>query len=50
MRDLRNGACPLCQHNEVLESVAAEFGDQDHEKQMSVTYDKRWVASGRNPK
>jgi hypothetical protein len=34
----------------VLESLAAEFGDADSEKQMSVTYDKRWVAGGRNPK
>lgn len=49
MRDLRKGTCPLCEHNEILEVDVAEFGHNDLERRMCVTYDKRWVVSGRNP-
>lgn len=50
MRDMRDGICPLCEHNEIIEAVAAEFGDQDVERVKAVTYDPRWVIEGRNPK
>jgi len=50
MRDLRKGTCPLCEHNEVIESVAAEFSHSSAETPMSVTYDARWVVGGRNPR
>ena len=50
MKDLRNGRCPLCDHNQVVAAEAAEFGHNDGEKRMSVTYDQRWVLVGRNPR
>ena len=50
LRDLRQGRCPLCDHREVLESQVAEFGDQSVEHPMCVTYDKRWIQEGRNPR
>lgn len=50
MVDMRKGTCPVCEHNEILEAEVAEFGNQDEERRMCVTYDKRWVASGRNPR
>lgn len=50
MRDIRKGNCPLCEHNEIVVSEAGEFGHNDWEKPMCVTYDARWVASGRNPR
>jgi len=49
MRDMRKGQCPVCEHDEVLESVVAEFGHSDFEKPMCVTYDPRWMFEGRNP-
>lgn len=50
MLDLRKGTCPLCKHNEILESAVAEFASTDLEKPMCVTYDRRWVNQGRNPR
>ena len=50
MQDMRKGRCPLCEHNEILESVPAQFGDQHLEVPFAVTYDRRWVMQGRNPK
>ena len=49
MRDIRKGICPLCEHNEILESIPALFGDQHKEVAFAVTYDSRWVQNGRNP-
>jgi hypothetical protein len=49
MKDMRNGLCPLCGHNEILEASAVEFGDGDTEKVSAVTYDPRWVLPSRNP-
>jgi hypothetical protein len=39
----------LCAHQEIIESVPALFGDADGEKEQAVTYEPRWVMSGRNP-
>jgi rubrerythrin len=47
--DIRQGICPLCQHNEIIETKVAEFGHNDLERRMCATYDERWVISGRNP-
>jgi hypothetical protein len=49
MRDMREGICPLCAHQEIIESVVAEFGGEGAEHAAAVTYDPRWVFSGRNP-
>ncbi|MBL4633540.1 MAG: hypothetical protein JKY56_06700 [Kofleriaceae bacterium] len=49
MRDIRKGVCPLCEANEIIESIVAEFANNNYESPMCVTYDARWVAEGRNP-
>lgn len=49
MDDIRRGLCPLCRHNEIIESIAADFGEQNTEKAQAVTYDPRWLLPGRNP-
>ncbi len=49
MRDMRKGTCPLCEHNQILEVVPAQFGDQNKEVPCAATYDSRWVLEGRNP-
>jgi len=49
MHDIRSGRCPLCDHREILEAVAAEFGDAGREVPSAITYDARWVLGGRNP-
>jgi hypothetical protein len=49
MRDIRNGTCPLCEHDEIVEGVPGEFGGEGMEQPSAFTYDKRWLLSGRNP-
>ncbi|MFT5353445.1 MAG: hypothetical protein ACI9KE_000643 [Polyangiales bacterium] len=49
MRDIRNGNCPLCDHDEVVEADPPTYGHQDSERDMTVTADPRWLMSGRNP-
>ena len=49
MRDIRKGICPLCETNEIVEAIVAEFGTNDYETPMCVTYDPRWAVLGRNP-
>jgi len=51
MRDIREGICPLCAHQEIVEAVPAEFGDGNMELQngVAVTYAPRWIMGGRNP-
>lgn len=49
MHDMRTGLCPLCNHNEIIESEAADFCEQGLEKPQAVTYDPRWIMPGRNP-
>lgn len=47
---MREGTCPECGHGEVIETSVAEFGEQNTEHPMCVTYDARWVMPGRNPR
>jgi hypothetical protein len=47
MIDIRSGRRPLCDHREIIEPVAAEFAHE--EVPAAVTYETRWVLSGRNP-
>ncbi len=49
MRDMREGVCPVCAHQEILETTPAEFGDGDMERVAAVTYEPRWLLGGRNP-
>lgn len=50
MNDMRQGHCPLCDHNEVIEGVPAEFsGVHGFEVPVAFAYDPRWVTPGRNP-
>jgi len=49
MLDIRKGNCPLCDWHEIIEAVPGEFADQSREVVPAVTYDARWVLSGRNP-
>ena len=48
MKDWRQGRCPLCAHDEVVESMAAEFIGIA-ETAMSVTYEVSEVVLGRDP-
>jgi hypothetical protein len=45
MKDIREGNCPLCDHNEIIEAVPAEFSDAG-EIVAAVTYDPRWLLQG----
>src|SRR5262245_14446624 len=48
--DIRQGICPQCGHEEIIEAVQAEFtGEWNTTYPMCVTYDERWVYSGQNP-
>ncbi len=47
--DIRQGTCPQCGHQEVIEAVQSEFGHGSFGVPMCVTYDGRWVLSGQNP-
>jgi predicted nucleic-acid-binding Zn-ribbon protein len=47
--DIREGTCPQCGHNEVIEAMQSEFGESDRGEPMCVTYDARWVLPGQNP-
>jgi len=39
MRDIRQGTCPLCSWNEIIESVPADFsGDGSFEYRQAITY------------
>jgi|RhiMethySRZTD1v2_1073278.scaffolds.fasta_scaffold13588_8 hypothetical protein len=49
MIDIRLGRCPLCDHPEIIEAVAAEFAHAGVEVPAAVTYDARLVQRGRNP-
>jgi hypothetical protein len=50
MKDIRHGFCPLCEHDEIVEGMPAEFsGVHGFEVQSAFAYDPRWVAPGRNP-
>ena len=46
--DIRQGTCPQCGYQEVIEAVQSEFGHDPSGVPMCVTYDKRWVLSGQN--
>jgi hypothetical protein len=50
--DIRQGICPQCGHDEVIEAAQAEFTGQDATATfpMCVTYDERWVFPGQNPR
>jgi CheY-like chemotaxis protein len=44
MRDMRQGLCSLCGHNEIIEASAADFvGDSGPTRPMSVTYEIGWA-------
>ena len=48
--DIRQGTCPQCGHDEIIEAEQAEFtGEWDANYRMCVTYDQRWVLPGQNP-
>jgi hypothetical protein len=43
MQDMRQGFCPLCGHNEVIEASATDFvGDAGPTRPMSVTHEIGW--------
>ena len=50
MRDIREGNCPLCDHDEIIEAVPGEFADGHQEVVAAVAYDARWLGGGRNPR
>jgi hypothetical protein len=49
--DIRQGTCPQCGHDEIIEAQQTEFTDQGSGPySMCVTYDKRWLLPGQNPR
>ena len=48
--DIRQGTCPQCGFEEVIEAVQSEFDHGNFGVPMCVTYDERWVLSGQNPR
>jgi hypothetical protein len=49
MRDMREGVCALCAHQEILEVIPGEFVDGGMERPAAATYKPRWMLDGRNP-
>ncbi len=49
LRDMRQGICPLCAHQEIIEVIPPEFANGDMERPMALTYKPRWIVAGRNP-
>lgn len=49
MRDMREGVCALCAHQEILEVIPGEFVDGGLERPAAATYKPRWIMNGRNP-
>lgn len=47
--DIRQGICPQCGHDEVIEAEQTEFSHDNRGAKMCVTYDERWVNPGQNP-
>ena len=47
--DIRQGICPQCGHDEIIEAEQSEFAHGDKTRPMCVTYDARWVFPGQNP-
>ncbi len=48
--DIRQGICPQCGHNEIIEAAQSEFsGEGSGTFPMCVTYDERWIRFGQNP-
>lgn len=47
--DIRQGFCPQCGHDEVIESAQSEFTHANQTRPMCVTYDARWIFPGQNP-
>lgn len=41
MRDIREGVCPLCSHNEILQAAAADFVEYNVKLPMSMTTEQR---------
>jgi hypothetical protein len=49
--DIRQGTCPPCGHDEIIEAQQTELTDQGSGPySMCVTYDKRWLLPGQNPR
>jgi hypothetical protein len=49
--DMRQGTCPQCGHDQIIEAEQTEFTDQGlGPVPMCVTYDERWVWPGQNPR
>ncbi len=46
---MKNGICTRCGHPEVIKAVAADYAEDNREKPMAVTADRRWIHAGRNP-
>lgn len=50
MTDLRNGTCPLCRHNEVVEGTPLEFDDTQIPNRLGVAHEPipdGWIMKGR---
>jgi hypothetical protein len=49
--DIRQGICPQCGHDEIIEAAQAEFtGGGNTTFEMCVTYDQLWLLPGQNPR
>ena len=46
---MKSGKCIKCDCEKVIESIPADYADNNHEIEMKVTADPRWVFGGRNP-
>ncbi len=46
---MKSGKCVKCSNEKIIESVPADFGDNNLEIEMCVTSDPRLVMSGRKP-
>lgn len=50
MRDIRRGVCPLCEYEEIVQGVPAEFtGAGSYEVQPYFTHPPRLLLTGREP-
>jgi hypothetical protein len=49
MKDIRQGICPLCEHNQIIESKPIDYVHGDLSYPAAVTYDMGWFSERMKP-
>ena len=46
---MKNGKCIKCCSTKIIESIPGDYAHNNHEIEMRVTANPRWLLAGRNP-